>query len=121
MHTTSVQSFDLFAGDSRALTFTVVDDSGNNVDLTGASAIWEMAPLNWKSSAASPLLTKTSAAGGITLANGSFTLKLASTDTEGLTEGSYYHEAQITLADGITIGTPLSGRVKVKSNLIAPR
>jgi hypothetical protein len=121
MHTTSVQSFDLFAGDTRALTFTVVDDSNNNVDLTGGSMIWEMAALNWKSSGASPVLTKTSTAGDITLANGSFTLKLASADTQGLAEGSYYHEAQVTLADGVTIGTPLSGRVKVKSNLIAPR
>jgi hypothetical protein len=81
-----------------------------------------LAANNWKSdAAATAIITKSSAtAGQITLAAGSFTVNIVSADTAGLTEGSYYQEAQVTLSDG-TIGTPLTGTVKIKPNLIAPR
>jgi hypothetical protein len=121
MQTTSVQSFEMFAGDTRAITFTVIDDNGNSVDLTGGSVTWQMAASNWRSDPSIlPLLTKHSPT-AITLANGSFTVNILSTDTVGFTEGSYYHEAQVTLADGVTVGTPIHGKIKVKKNLIAPR
>jgi hypothetical protein len=123
MQTTSIQSLEMFAGDTRALTFSVVDDSGNSVNLTGGVVVWQLAASNWRiDPTVAPMLTKSSAtAGQVTLANGSFTVNLASVDTQGLTEGNYYHEAQATLADGITIGTPVSGKIKIKKNLIAPR
>jgi hypothetical protein len=122
VRTTSIQSFEMFSGDTRAIVILVVDDQGNSLNLVGGSATWQLAAANWRSDpTATPLVTKTSAAGQITLANGSFTINLASADTVGLIAGSYYHEAQVTLADGITVGTPLSGKIKMKSNLIAPR
>lgn len=122
MQSTGVHLIEIFAGDTRAIVVPVVDDAGNVLDLTGGSAIWQLAALDWKTDpSAVPLVTKTSAAGQITLGNGSFTISLLSADTVGLTEGMYYQEAQVTLADGVTVGTPLSGKIKLKSNLIAPR
>jgi hypothetical protein len=121
MQATSGKYVELFTGDSKALNVIVVDDNGNAIDLTNASVTWQLAVKNWKSDpAAVPIITKSSAtAGQITLASGSFTVNIVSADTAGLTEGNYYQEAQVTLSDG-TIGTPLTGTVKIKPNLIAP-
>jgi hypothetical protein len=111
--------FELYAGDTRDLIVSVVDQDGANVDLNNGTVLWQMAPTKWQDDPEAVLISKTSQAGQITLANGSFTVHLLSADTEGL-EGSFYHEAQVTLVDG-TIGTTLVGKVKIKPNLIAPR
>jgi hypothetical protein len=122
MQATSGKYVELFTGDSKAFMVNVVDDNGNAIDLTGASVIWQLAANNWKSDpTAMALLVKDSTnAGEILLAAGSFTVNIASGDTAGMTEGTYYQEAQVTLSDG-TVGTPLTGTVKIKPNLIAPR
>jgi len=112
--------FEMYAGDTRKLIVTVVDQDGIDVDLIGGSVTWQLAKSDWKKDPdASVLVTKTSGAGQIELADGSFIVNLQPADTAGF-DGSYYHEAQVTLADG-TVGTPLVGKVKVKPNLITPR
>jgi len=108
----------MFAGDTRDIVVSVVDQDGVKVNLGTASVIWKMAKSDWKTNTSAVLITKNSSAGQIGLADGSFTVHLASADTMTL-EGTYYHEAQITLADG-TIGTPLTGKVKIKQNVIDP-
>jgi hypothetical protein len=112
--------FEMFAGDTREIVFTVKDQDGIAVNLTSAVVLWKMAQSSWKIDLdAVVVVSKTSGAGQITLGNGTFTVHLMSPDTVDL-EGSYYHEAQITLADG-TIGTPVTGKIKVRPNLIEPR
>lgn len=68
-----------------------------------------------------PLITKSSTvAGEIDLSLGNMTVHLVPTDTEGFVATNYYHEAQVTLADG-RVGTLLAGKLKIKQNLIDPR
>lgn len=115
--------FEMFAGDTRKIVVALTDQDGANVDVSDGLVTWQMAASSWKNDPdpdAAVLLTKTSSAGQIELANGSFTVDLQSDDTKGMNAGSYYHEAQVTLADG-TIGTPIVGKVKIKANLIEPR
>ena len=81
-----------------------------------------MAKSDWKTNP-TPIVTKSSVnLGEITVgaAVGNFVVHVKSHDTEGLTAGSYYHEAQVTLSDG-TIGTVLTGAFKLKANLVTPR
>jgi hypothetical protein len=111
--------FELYAGDTREVVVNVVDQDGIKVNLTGGTVLWKMAKSDWKTNPAAVIVDKSSGVGQIALADGSFTVHLLSADTIGV-EGSFYHEAQITLSDG-TIGTPLVGKVKVKPNLIDPR
>ena len=49
------QNFSMHAGDAKALEFTVTDDAGAVVDLTGMSALWL---LSRHPSDAAPLLSK---------------------------------------------------------------
>jgi hypothetical protein len=53
-------------------------------------------------------------------ATGDLVVHLVSADTEGMASGGYYHEAQVTLSDG-RVGTVLTGKFKIKQNLIVPR
>jgi hypothetical protein len=110
---------EVFAGDSLDITCAVKDPAGVAVDLVGAEAVYSVAKsIN---DADAPLITKSSTVlGEIDLSVGSMIVHLRSADTEGKTPGSYYHEAQVTLADG-RVGTPLVGKFKIKQNLIAPR
>jgi hypothetical protein len=112
--------FEIFAGDTRDIIVNIVDQDGAAVDLTNGAVSWSAATNDWPVNTAAVVISKTSiTAGEIDLANGSFVVHLLSADTQGIA-GNFYHEAQVTLSDG-TIGTPLTGRLKIKSNLIAPR
>ena len=108
---------ELFAGDSLDISCAVKDPGGAAVDLAGAEAVYSVS----KSVKDIALITKSSTVSGeIDLTLGNMTVHLRSGDTQGVVPGSYYHEAQITLADG-RVGTPLTGKFKLKENLIAPR
>lgn len=112
--------FEMFAGDTREIVVSVVDQDGAMINTIGGVVLWQLAKSDWKKDPSTAvLITKTSSSGQIDLADGSFTVHLLSSDSEAL-EGSFYHEAQVTLSDG-TIGTPLVGKAKIKANLIAPR
>jgi flavin reductase (DIM6/NTAB) family NADH-FMN oxidoreductase RutF len=114
------KNFEMFAGDTPQIVVTVVDQDGAMVSLTGGHVLWEMATQDWATNTDAVIVTKTSDTAQITLGYGQFTVHLLSADTVGLAGSSYYHEAQVTLADG-TVGTPLTGTIKIKPNLIAPR
>jgi hypothetical protein len=117
----SKTDFEMYAGDTRDLVVTLTDQDGVAVDVTTGSVLWRLATKNWQSvdDPSAVLISKTSVTGQITLDVGKFTVHLLSPDTEGL-EGSFYHEAQVTLDDG-TVGTPLVGSARIKANLIEPR
>jgi hypothetical protein len=111
---------EVFAGDSLDIYCTVKDPDDVAVNLLDAAAVYSVSK-SVKDTAA-PLIVKTSSVPGeidLTVA-GEMTIHLLSTDTEGKTPGSYYHEAQVTLDDG-RVGTTLTGKFKIKENLIAPR
>lgn len=110
---------ELFAGDSLDIYCSVKDPDGVAVDLVGAHAVYAIGKAV---SDSDPLITKSSTVlGQIDLTvTGNMTVHLLSADTQGKTSGSYYQEAQITLADG-RVGTVLTGKFKIKQNLIVPR
>lgn len=109
-----ISNFMMTAGDTKTLVVTTKDASGNAVNITGSSIKWQAARSMGKAS----VLSK-STSSGIQItdgANGEFTVTLNPSDTEDLI-GNYYHEAQITAADG-TISTVLFGTMKINPALI---
>lgn len=109
---------ELFAGDTLELAVDVVDQDDVPVDLTGAVVDWQ---LSKSAKDTTPLIEKTSTnSNEISVSNFSFVVHIQSADTEDFKPATYYHEAQVTLADG-TIGTAVTGKCKVKENLVMPR
>ncbi len=99
--------FRLFIGDDQNLNVTVLDDDGNIVDITSASAIdWTMSADEF----ASAVISK-SLGSGITITdgpNGVFRVTLDTTDTESLDSGTYYQKSRVTLGGNrthVAIGT----------------
>ena len=97
--TSEDQNFEMYAGESKVITVTVMDDATPPVpiDLTGASIEWIV---KRSEDDAVGLITKTVGA-GIALLNqtthkGEFTITLAPADTASLGGASYYHEAEVT-------------------------
>ena len=115
----TTNDIDIFAGDSLDIHHVVADPDGVPVDLVGAQAVYAVAK---SVKDAEPLFTKRSTAPGeIDLSiTGDITIHLRSADTENMPKGNYYHEAQVTLPDGRT-GTVLTGRFRIRANLIVPR
>ena len=89
----------MYSGDSVSIAVTVTDSvTGAAVNLTGAAMSWALAT----APGATPLLTKTSGAGEITVSGASnnvATVALAPADTAELT-GVYHHELQIVDGGG---------------------
>src|SRR3990167_5713629 len=109
------QNLGTVAGDSHTLTVTVKDRDNDAVDITSASITWKAARTIHKTA----VLTKTTSNGGIGITNGAggvFTITISAGDTSGFT-GDYYHEVQVTFADG-TVSTVLSGTMTVIPALI---
>jgi hypothetical protein len=120
---TVTQNFEMFIADTKDIWVTVTDVNLVPVDLAGASITWELSASDWKTAGGSPILTKASPNEIETMSPldaGVFVVHVESADTEGFVPGSYYHEAQVTLADG-TVGTVITGKVKMKQNLVTPR
>src|SRR5215203_5565647 len=106
------QTVRMWCGDSQALTITVRDADGGNVDLSGATARWWMG----KSATATGTgiyLQKATGGSGITITSnaGLYTLNItiAPADTEDLKPGDWYHEAEVIDSGGnvstVTVGT----------------
>jgi hypothetical protein len=110
------QNFDMVAGDTTLLTVAVIDEAGAIVDLTNATAIWQMA----RTAQTPALLTKTTDANaGITITDplgGILTVLLDPGDTEGLT-GRWYHELEVIDVAG-DISTVITGFVTIRPDLI---
>jgi len=93
--------FTVFEGDDQNLNVTVLDDSGNVVNISSASTIdWKMST----NESTSPSISK-SLGGGITITdgpNGVFQIALSGSDTDGLASGTYYQASRITLASNLS-------------------
>lgn len=108
--------FTMFAGDSKVLVVTIVDDDGAAVNITGAAIKWQAARTVSDSSA---LISKTTdSPGGVAItdgADGEFEVTLDEADTDDL-DGLYYHEAEITMSGDTS--TVLTGYMVVEQTLI---
>ena len=106
--------FELPAGDTFEFSVTV-DWPGETATLAGATIKWSAA----KSAKDTALISK-SIGSGIVVTDSAirtFKVTLLPADTDGLADGAYYHEAEITFADG-RVKTPLRGRMTIDATLI---
>jgi hypothetical protein len=111
-------NYRMFAGDTKTLEMSVIDDDGLIVDISDAKIRWMMArSVNSKTTILSKGNEDSPPEIEIVLANhGRFNVYLGQDDTETL-RGDYYHEAEVVLPDG-TIGTPISGTITIDHTLI---
>ena len=105
--TATAQNFSMTSGDNHKLRFTIKDELGAVVDVTGATFEWGLAeyssndPLEGFSG---PTLISKSTGLGITIIdalNGLVDVDLDPADTDDLV-GIYYHELEMTLGGKIT-------------------
>lgn len=106
------QDFTTYAGDAALPIFTVLDGSGNPIDLSTVSDIIWNAQRDLNSAA---VLSKSKAGGGISFvttgADGKFKVSLTSADTLPLT-GYYLHQARVIDGSG-NVSTVTLGRMQV--------
>ena len=105
------QDFLMWSGDDKVITVTVYDNDDDVVDVTGATITWRLSQ-NIESEA---LITKT-VGDGIAISGHTFILTLEPADTTSLS-GRYYHEAEITDADG-NVNTGMVGYATIKTDAI---
>jgi hypothetical protein len=108
------QNFKMVAGDTTALNVVLSDSSGDSMNLTGASARWQLALTN-----RGPALISKSIGAGITVTSalgGALTIVLEPEDTVDLS-GRYYHELEIVDSTG-NVSTVTTGFVTIAAALI---
>jgi hypothetical protein len=113
-------TFQMFAGDTKRLHFTITNGASPPVplDITDAAVSWQASRGTVARFSRTPVLAKAVGA-GITVTdafNGAFTVDLDPADTSALS-GSYYHEVQISDAAG-DVATAFTGEFRVLRNLI---
>jgi hypothetical protein len=105
-----------WAGDTLSLRIPIANPDGSRPNLAGASGKWWLTPKS-SSAPAEALLKKE----GIALQNAATTptlvVSLSPADTRDIPPGVYYHEAEITDADG-NISTVMTGRFTIQPAVI---
>ncbi len=81
----------LVAGESKILSYDVVDEDGAAVTVTGATCLWELSRYLGEEA----LLTYSTTDGSVVASGTTVEVTIDATDTEDL-EGLYYHELTIT-------------------------
>ena len=103
------QDFTTWKGNYRRIDFYIEDVS----TVTGGTASWAMS----LSDTGNTLITKTTAAGTITLSGKTVSVFLQPEDTSSLTAGTYYHELRLVDVAGQP-STPAIGVVTLKNVIL---
>ena len=117
--TSENQDFEMYAGESKVITVTVKDGTGEALNLTGATIEW-VAKAN--EDEVNATITKNNGeGGGLEILDqeankGEFTITLAPADTEKLGGVTYYHEAEVIDAS-TNVSTVTRGMMEVKKAL----
>lgn len=104
------QNVEMVAGDHADLVVTITGSNGVAKNLTGATIKWVL----YDDANAVELLSK-STGSGVAITNalaGECTISLAPANTLTIAAGIYYHECEVTDADGI-VSTVLIGHVTI--------
>lgn len=113
-------SFEMFAGDTKRLHFTLTSGPPSNtpLDIQDTTIRWQASKGTLARFSVIPVLTKTIGDGlEVTDAfSGTLTVELLPGDTETL-KGTFYHELEITDASG-DVSTAFVGEMVIKPNLI---
>lgn len=112
--------FEMFAGDSKRLIFSIFDKDDEPLDMTDATVRWQASRGSLVKFSRTPSIVKTLGSGieETSLFDGQFVVILNPQDTEDLS-GPYYHEIEIRSALG-EVSTAFSGEMTIKKNLIRP-
>lgn len=105
----SVQNFDITAGETRTLTMYARDADNAVQSLSGLTVQWRVGAPPWDPSSDSPTLTKTTTI--VSASAGSFTVALTYDDTY-LLEGDFLHQA--VTSSGLVVVT---GRLRVRQGI----
>ena len=108
------QDFTMFAGDTKILSLSVLNEDGGTVNLTGLNSAQFVIKKYPSSTTAS--VTKTLGS-GITNDNptlGILQITVNASDTASMSAGEYYHETRIK-DSGNKIGTITTGKITIKS------
>lgn len=111
-------TFSMHSGDTKRLNFTLLDGTGQPLDITDAAVRWQCSRYRNGKFSSTPALTKT-VNNGIEVTdefNGLLTVFLYPEDTEEIS-GEFYHELQVTDASG-DIATPFVGTFVVNKSLV---
>lgn len=111
--TATDQDVRIVSGDTVRLPVSVMDDSGNALNIAGASIEWVLA----KHAGADPVITKSTADGSVALTDaegGEFQVTVAPEDTADYA-GTWYHEIELTDTDG-NVSTILSGTFEIRED-----
>ena len=114
MHDLTIYDYDLpaiedfLSGDSRSLTFTVVDAAGDPVDISNATVSWSMSERAYQDASDSTVLDGSDA--GVELVTdsrvdttaGEWEVRIDPAATEDDIYGTYYHRPVVEQADGST-------------------
>jgi hypothetical protein len=105
--------FEMFAGDSDEIEITLTGDDGDPYVLLDASAKWALA----RSAKHTAEIEKNSTDGDITIDpyEGTITMPILPEDTAELADGLYYHEMELTEADG-TVKTIMYGQITLRAS-----
>ena len=111
------QDFELVSGNDKTLRFTLTDENGDPVNLTGATIIWAFA----KTATSKASLFDYTSPANVTITDpptdGLFEVDIQRADTEGFKGGEYYHECRVQSAAGNKI-TVAYGVVTLLDNVI---
>lgn len=108
-------SLTVYQGEYKEILVTVQNSANQAIDLTNVRLIkWALS----ETEQSAVLLQKSFPASGITHggSNGIYTIVLSGVDTESLTPGVYYHEAQYDLG-GKTV-TSIVGSIRIRPTII---
>lgn len=114
-------SFEMFAGDTMRLNFSITDAlTEAALDLTGATVRWQASRSKGTTFSRTPVLSKAEGQGLeiIDAFGGLILVTLSPEDTEELS-GIFYHELETVDVDG-DVATAFSGTFTVKKALIRP-
>jgi hypothetical protein len=101
------QNFDMYAGDSKNIVISVVDEANKPLNVEGVTVKWILRPT--QPITAPNILDKTTPE--IETAEDKVTIKLLPQDTETL-YGNFYHEAELTDQIG-NVSTIMVGSIKI--------
>ena len=92
------QDLDVYVGENRTFSLAARDSTNTPVNLTNLTVTWGIAFPPYSPDDYCPIFTKT---GTVTdAANGLYTVAVTPTDTKGLDDGDYVHQAYTTDTNG---------------------
>ena len=116
------QDFVLCSGDDRTLRFTIADEAGAPLDLTGLlAARWGCARLLANGNYVLPANVVKTLGAGVTVADaeaGIIEVAISGVETSLLSKGRYHHELEMTDADG-AVSTLAMGVLTLIEDLLA--